>query len=433
MTKPVTQNTNRICFSSLLVSIFLAFFFIFSGWLTTEPADSSNISQTWEIVEQSGQKATLSVDSSGYFTGRGWRGGGSAGISPYDISIKNGRMSGTSITFEISASYSQGAGSISGTGKGTLNASFPNATSASGTMSGTISDPLGTRDFTSTWTARQTFVKLTPKDFDFDVDVDPPLLNIMQGETATIAVTVKLVRGESQPVKLTATEWERTVDISSRFAQNPVWPTGSTTFYVATNCNTPPDSYLFTVRGETEGTFRTSVDAVNVKVIPNPDCPPSVSVTAVKTAQEHNQNGLAYSKEGRLDEAILEYNKAINLEPGYAQAYNNRGHAYYNKGNYDQTITDCTRAIELDPSLALAYNTRGIAYQAKGDYEKAMADFNRAIHLDPGRHWPYYNRGLIYKIQGKKEKAIADFERSIELTDDPSFIQKAKEALKELK
>ncbi len=106
--------------------------------------------QTWQIISESGGVGTLAVDTSGNFTGSGWY-GYAAGIGYYDIYITNGRMSGTSMTFQVSASY--GSGSISGTYTGTLNPSFPSATSASGTGSGTISDPLGTRGFTDSWTA----------------------------------------------------------------------------------------------------------------------------------------------------------------------------------------------------------------------------------------------------------------------------------------
>lgn len=107
--------------------------------------------QTWSIYSYSGgQYATVTVDSSGNFTGSGWQ-GYAAGIGYYNINITNGRMSGTSMTFNVSATY--GSGSLSGTYTGTLNASFPSATSASGTATGTISDPLGTRDLSDTWSA----------------------------------------------------------------------------------------------------------------------------------------------------------------------------------------------------------------------------------------------------------------------------------------
>lgn len=106
--------------------------------------------QTWQIVSEYGDTATLTVDSSGNFTGSGWV-GSAPGLPDYNIYITNGRMSGTSMTFEMTSSYS--GGQLNGTGYGELNASFPGATSAFGSSEGIISDPLGTRDFYFQWDA----------------------------------------------------------------------------------------------------------------------------------------------------------------------------------------------------------------------------------------------------------------------------------------
>jgi hypothetical protein len=112
-------------------------------------------SQTWEIYSTMGQQwATADVDGSGNFTGYGWT-GYAPGIGNYAINIINGRMSGTSMTFEITASYNGTVQNIYGTASGTMDAAFPNASSASGSEYGTISDPLGDRPFTDTWTAER--------------------------------------------------------------------------------------------------------------------------------------------------------------------------------------------------------------------------------------------------------------------------------------
>lgn len=117
---------------------------------TTSPTSPSTF-QIWEIVDETGHTATLTVDSKGNFIGSGWVGSTPSGT--YDIPITNGVMSGTSMDFHTSASYDNGQGTISGIGSGTLNQQFPFAKSASGVWSGTISDPLGTRAFSIKWTA----------------------------------------------------------------------------------------------------------------------------------------------------------------------------------------------------------------------------------------------------------------------------------------
>ena len=63
-------------------------------------------------------------------------------------------------------------------------------------------------------------------------------------------------------------------------------------------------------------------------------------------------------------------------------AYYNRGLAYWKKGDFDRTIVDFTKAIELNPNFAEAYYNRGVWLTGKkGDSERAIEDFTKAIEL----------------------------------------------------
>ena len=64
-----------------------------------------------------------------------------------------------------------------------------------------------------------------------------------------------------------------------------------------------------------------------------------------------------------------------------ADAYNSRGITYGSKGQYDQAISDYNKALEIDPSDALAYSNRGNAYDDKGQYDQAISDHNKALLL----------------------------------------------------
>src|SRR4030042_6325994 len=90
-------------------------------------------------------------------------------------------------------------------------------------------------------------------------------------------------------------------------------------------------------------------------------------------ALQHNELGAQLLEEGRDDEAIAEFNKAIELDPELAIAYSNRGAAYIGKGDFDKALADCDMAIALDPLLAAAYNNRARAYHEKGELDKALA------------------------------------------------------------
>ena len=64
-----------------------------------------------------------------------------------------------------------------------------------------------------------------------------------------------------------------------------------------------------------------------------------------------NNLGGAYHKQGRLDDAIKEYQTAIKLEPDHVNAHNNLGVAYHNQGRFDDAIKEYQTAIKLRTGL----------------------------------------------------------------------------------
>ena len=126
-------------------------------------------------------------------------------------------------------------------------------------------------------------------------------------------------------------------------------------------------------------------------------------------------------------QTILDYGRAIELEPSLVEAYNNRGVAYANKPspNYKLAMCDYDRAIDLNPNYARAYSNRGILYAEKSqpDYAQAISDYTRAIELEPNFAIVYFNRGNAYAIKPDPDyrQAISDYTRAIEL--NPSYVK----------
>ena len=63
-----------------------------------------------------------------------------------------------------------------------------------------------------------------------------------------------------------------------------------------------------------------------------------------ENAEEFNDRGNRYSRNGVYDQAIEDYSRAIGLDPGFAEAYFNRGVSKYELGFYDASIEDLTQA-----------------------------------------------------------------------------------------
>ena len=88
--------------------------------------------------------------------------------------------------------------------------------------------------------------------------------------------------------------------------------------------------------------------------------------------------GQIFSAKGSIDEAIAEYNKALQIDPKNAEAYYERGLLFAQKGELDKAIADYTETILSNPALAKAYNSRAVASFEKKDYTSALNDVREA-------------------------------------------------------
>lgn len=112
---------------------------------------------------------------------------------------------------------------------------------------------------------------------------------------------------------------------------------------------------------------------------------------------------------------------------GYREAavHYNQGNALLNQDKYDEAIVEYNQALEHDSTFASAYYNRGVAYFNKLEWDLAIADFTKAIELDPGDPDAYFNRGLAYEIKEQNNLAIADYDKVLKLSKDANLTQKA--------
>ncbi|HLP22341.1 MAG TPA: tetratricopeptide repeat protein [Chitinophagales bacterium] len=118
------------------------------------------------------------------------------------------------------------------------------------------------------------------------------------------------------------------------------------------------------------------------------------------------RRGVAYKNLEQYDKAIADYNRALELKPGYADAYHNRARVWERKGEFDKAIEDYSRAIELNPGDAEYYNGRGVTSDSKGKFQDAIADYLKAIELDPTYLDAYNNLGVAYHNLKQYDKAL---------------------------
>lgn len=131
-------------------------------------------------------------------------------------------------------------------------------------------------------------------------------------------------------------------------------------------------------------------------------------------ADLHYWRGRVYAGQGRADEAVSAYSKAIHRDASYAQAYRYRAGVFKDMGDYPAALEDFSKLIELQPEASY-YNRRGLVYEEMGRFQEAAADYTSAIELNPKWAIPYNNRGFAKMHLKDWDGAKTDLQTAIKL------------------
>lgn len=132
------------------------------------------------------------------------------------------------------------------------------------------------------------------------------------------------------------------------------------------------------------------------------------SLPGSAVAQERLAAGLR--DQGRLAEALLPLERAIELEPDARKIFAMRGELHAKLGNLAAALADFARAAELDPRDAVNLVNLGLALQQAGSPDAARV-YRRALELDPGLEQARSNLALLLEQEGQLETARAELQR----------------------
>jgi len=136
------------------------------------------------------------------------------------------------------------------------------------------------------------------------------------------------------------------------------------------------------------------------------------------SAKAHCGLGDILLSTGRLDEAIAQFRRALEIDPGFALAHMNLGVALFQTGQVDDATTEFRKAVEIDPAAALAHNNLGFALFQKGRFDEAVAEYQKALALDPNFILAHSNLGKALVEKGRLDEAIFQFQEALRLKPD---------------
>jgi tetratricopeptide (TPR) repeat protein len=127
-------------------------------------------------------------------------------------------------------------------------------------------------------------------------------------------------------------------------------------------------------------------------------------------ARPHYNLGNSFNFRGKMEEAIKEYQAAIQINPEYADAYLNLGVAYASLGVEDRAERALKKAIQLEPYDAEAYYNLGLLYANRKLHHLAIEQYKKAISLTPDSAKIHNNFGIALAEMGRLDEAISQFQ-----------------------
>src|SRR5262249_20248358 len=140
-------------------------------------------------------------------------------------------------------------------------------------------------------------------------------------------------------------------------------------------------------------------------------------------ARIYNERAVKFQQSDDLKGALKSFERAVNLNPGYAAAHYNLAGAYEDVEAFDEALAEYQTAIRADPRFYFAYNNLARLYLLRRkDHAGALNILNAALDLKPQepqvKYSLYKNRGWAHFGLGLYDQAIADLRESLSWRPD---------------
>ncbi len=182
--------------------------------------------------------------------------------------------------------------------------------------------------------------------------------------------------------------------------------------------------FLFLRRGELDQAISQFQAALNIR---------SSNAAAhynLGAALIHNNLGNALARKGLSDEAIGHYQEAVRLRTDYADAHYNFGSVLLQKGRIDEAITHWQKALAIQPYDGDVHTSLGNAFLQKGLVKEAISHYQQALEIAPQDVLAQNNLAWILATSSDSSirdgaKAVVLAEKAVQLSSgkNPNFFR----------
>jgi Flp pilus assembly protein TadD len=140
------------------------------------------------------------------------------------------------------------------------------------------------------------------------------------------------------------------------------------------------------------------------------------------TTEEYERLGDSYLRQGQIDMAFLQYDRALRLNPERVAVRYKVARLFLEKGLAQDAKREFHAILKIDPNHALSYEGMGWASLAMGEFEEAEGNLKKAVQLNAGL-WQAHNLlGVIYDHWRRFEEARLHYRTAIRLKPDEALL-----------
>ncbi|MEW6187999.1 MAG: tetratricopeptide repeat protein [Thermodesulfobacteriota bacterium] len=129
----------------------------------------------------------------------------------------------------------------------------------------------------------------------------------------------------------------------------------------------------------------------------------------------YNDLGGIYQRRGQIEEAIQQYQLALSIRPEFVEAHYNLGNVYKDIQQWPEASFHSQKALALEPRLGEAAHVLGISLYEQGKLDEAIEAWQKALQVNPDLPNVSFNLGIAYYNQGSLDEALFYCEKAIEL------------------
>ncbi len=132
----------------------------------------------------------------------------------------------------------------------------------------------------------------------------------------------------------------------------------------------------------------------------------------------HNNLGVILDQRGRVREAIVQFQEAEEIRPGFAESHYNLAKALADGGQVEAAIAEYQKTLDIKPDHADARLNLGIALEKHGQFREAVVEYEKALVIKPDFAEAHNSLGIALARHGRIDDAIDQFQKAFSLKPD---------------